>query len=224
MDIQIIKVGVDNCYIIKHEGTILVDGGMPGEFNKFSKRLKAIGVDPKEIKAIVITHCHWDHIGCTKKIKDMTGAKVVVQEYEKDILVKGEMAVPPSVTLWGKILAAFLKGWSKKFSIEPSEVDIVIGEEDYSLEEFGIKGKIVFTPGHSPGSISVVLDSGDAFVGDMAMNGLPLTIGPNLPIFAEDMSALKNSWRKLIDKGVEKIYPAHGKPFAVEKLMKKVVL
>jgi len=67
MNIQIIKVGVDNCYIIKHEGTILVDAGMPGEFNKFSKGLKNTGVNPKEIKAIVITHCHWDHIGCAKR-------------------------------------------------------------------------------------------------------------------------------------------------------------
>jgi len=56
------------------------------------------------------------------------------------------------------------------------------------------------------------------------IHGLLLTIGPNLPIFAEDMPVLKNSWRKLIDKGVKKIYPAHGKPFPVEKLMKKVVL
>ena len=224
MDIQIIKVGIDNCCIIKHESTILVDAGMPGEFNKFSKGLKAIGINPKEIKAIVITHCHWDHIGCTKKIKDMTGAKVVVQKYEKNILVKGELAMPPGVTRWGKIFGAFINGWSKKFTIEPCEADIVIGEEDYSLEEFGIKGKIVFTPGHSPGSISVVLGSGDAFVGDMAMNGLPLTIGPNLPIFAEDMSALKNSWRKLIAMGVKNIYPAHGKPFPVKKLIKKVVL
>lgn len=224
MDIHIIKGGVGNYYIIKHESTILIDAGMPGEFNKFSKGLKDIGINPKEIKAIVITHCHWDHIGCAKKIKDMTGAKVVVQKYEKDLLIKGEIVIPPSVTRWGKILAVLLKVWSKKFSIEPSEVDIVIGEEDYSLEEFGIKGKIVFTPGHSPGSISVVLDSGEAFVGDMAMNGLPLTIGPNLPIFAEDMSVLKNSWRKLIDKGAKKIYPAHGKPFPIEKLMKKVVL
>jgi len=49
------------------------------------------------------------------------------------------MSMPSSVTRWGKIFAAFLKSWSRKFSIEPSEVDIVIGEEDYSLEEFGIK-------------------------------------------------------------------------------------
>ncbi len=57
----------------------------------------------------------------------------------------------------------------------------------------------------------------------MAMNGLPLTIGPSLPIFAEDMSKVKNSWRKLINMGVKKIYPAHGKSFPVEKLIKKVV-
>ena len=145
MDIQIIKVGITNCYIIQHESTILIDGGMPGEFNKFLKGLKESGIDPKEIKAIVITHCHWDHIGCAKKIKDMTGAKVVVQKYEKDFLVKGELTIPPSVTRWGEILAVFLKSWSKKFSIEPSEFDIVIGEEDYSLKEFGIKGKTLLS-------------------------------------------------------------------------------
>ena len=224
MDIQIIKVGITNCYIIKHESMILVDAGMPEEFNKFYKGLKELGINPQEIKAIVITHCHWDHIGCAKKIKELTGAKVVVQKNEKTILIKGEPVMPPGVTLWGKIFGVFVKSLSRKFSIEPTDVDIVIGKEDYSLEKFGIKGKIVFTPGHSPGSMSVVLDSGDAFVGDMAMNGLPLTIGPNLPIFAEDMSALRISWKKLISKGVKKIYPAHGKPFPVEKLMHKIVL
>jgi glyoxylase-like metal-dependent hydrolase (beta-lactamase superfamily II) len=223
MDIEIIKVGITNCYVIKQESVILVDAGMPGKFNEFSKGLKDKGIHPKEIKAIIITHCHWDHIGCAKKIKEMTAAKVVVQKYEKNVLIKGEPLMPPGVTRWGKILGAFIKRLSRKFSIDPCEVDIVIGEEDYPLEQFGIKGKIVFTPGHSQGSISVLLDSGDAFVGDMAMNGLPLTIGPNLPIFAEDLSAVKTSWRKLIDKGVKTIYPAHGKSFPVSKLMKKVV-
>ena len=224
MDIQIIKVGITNCYVIKHEGAILIDAGMPGKFNEFSKGLKNAGIHPEEIKAIVITHCHWDHIGCAKKIKDMTAAKVVVQKYEKNILIKGEPLLPPAVTRWGKIFGPLIKGLSKKHLTEPCEVDIVIEEEDYSLEQFGIKGKIVFTPGHSPGSVSVVLDSGEAFVGDMAMNGLSLTIGPNLPIFAEDMSALRNSWKKLIDMGVKQVYPAHGKPFPVEKMIDKVVL
>ena len=132
--------------------------------------------------------------------------------------------MPPGVTLWGKIFGAFLNILIKKVSIKPCKVDIIIEEDDYSLSEFGIKGKIVFTPGHSPGSISVVLNSGDAFVGDLAMNGLPLTLGPNLPIFAEDMSVLENSWRKLIDLGVKKIYPAHGRPFLAKKMIKKLAV
>lgn len=220
MDIQLLRVGVDNCYIIRDENTILVDGGMPGRLKEFSIGLKNIGMNPNEIEALVITHCHWDHIGCAKQIKDMTGAKVIVHKNEKGILETGELSMPPGVTRWGRVFGAFLRAWSKRFSIEPCETDIVMEEDKFSLDEFGIKGSIVFTPGHSSGSISVVLDSGEAFVGDMAMNGLPLTIGPNLPIFAEDMPALKNSWRRLIDRGVKTVYPAHGNPFSVEILVR----
>ena len=222
MEIKIIKVGICNCYIIKDEGTILIDTGMPGKCKQFSKGLKKVGINPKEIKAIVITHCHFDHIGCIKEIKNMTNAKVIAHKHAKTVIEKGEIVMPPGVTMWGKILAVLLKKLSKMLSIEPVEVDIVVGEEDYSLEEFGINGKIVFTPGHSHGSVSIVMDTGDTFVGDMAMNGTPLTMGPNLAIFAEDIDALKNSWKKLIDMRVKKIYPAHGKSFPIEKLKKKI--
>ncbi len=154
-------------------------------------------------------------------MKELTGAKVIVHKNEKDILEKGKLSIPPSVTLWGKILGYFINKMCKKLTIEPCEVDIVI-ENDYPLEEFGIDGKIVFTPGHSDGSISVVLNSGDAFVGDMAINKFPMTFKPNLPIFGIDMSVLINSWKKLINIGVNNIYPAHGKSFSVEKIMRKL--
>ena len=129
---------------------------------------------------------------------------------------------PPGVTIWGKTLRSFLKLMIKKFSLEPAIVDIETNEEDFSLREYGIDGKVVFTPGHSPGSISVVLDTGEAFVGDMAMNGPPLTLSPSLPIFAEDISAVKTSWKKLIDKGANKVYPAHGAAFGIDKLKEKI--
>lgn len=181
-----------------------------------------MGITPDEIRAIIITHCHWDHIGCAKELKEITGAKIVVHKNEKDLLTKGELAAPPGVTRWGRLFGAILFRWSNKIPLKPCGVDVVIEEEEVSLEEYGIKGKIVFTPGHSPGSISVVLDSGEAFVGDMAMNGLPLTVGPSLPIFADDVPALKNSWQKLVHIGVKKIYPAHGGPFPIEKLLRKI--
>lgn len=223
MKIQRIQVGVDNCYLIRDESTILIDGGMPGHFSKFCKTLQNLAIDPHEIKTMIITHCHWDHIGCAKDIKELTGAKLIVHKYERNILEKGEHSMPPGVTTWGKLFGSFLDNWSKKFFINPCAADIVV-EEDLSLKDFGVDGHIIFTPGHSQGSITVLLDSGDAFVGDMAMNDFPLTIAPNLPIFAEDISALKDSWRKLMAKGITTVYPAHGKPFPIENLMKKVAL
>ncbi len=219
MDIKIIKIGICNCYIVSDEGTIVIDAGMPGNCDKFLKGLNKNGITPEEIKAIIITHCHWDHIGCANKIKELTGAKIIVHKNEKDILEQGKTSMPPGVTRWGKIFGPLVERLSKRYTLEPTKVDIVIREEDYSLKEFGIKGKIIFTPGHSSGSISVVLNSEEAFVGDAAMNGFPLTISPNFPIFAEDMAAVKKSWQKLISIGVKKIYQAHGRTFSIEKIV-----
>ena len=66
------------------------------------------------------------------------------------------------------------------------------------------------------------MDSGEAFVGDLAMNGLPLRLGPGMPAVAEDTAAVKESWRLLLDRGATWIYPAHGKPFKAEILEKKL--
>jgi len=224
MEIHTIKLGISNCYLIRDKGTILVDAGVPGKFNKFIKKLKSLNIEPEEIEAVIITHCHWDHVGCLKEIKNQTGAKVSVHKNEKDLLEKGELSVPPGVTRWGKIMGILLKGLGRKTSTEPNKVDMVIDDEGASLQEFGIPGNILFTPGHSLGSVSVIMDSGEAFVGDAAMNGFPLTIGPNLPIFAEDLSDLRDSWGKLIKKGAKRIYPGHGNPFPIERLIKKTNL
>lgn len=222
MEIKTIRVGVDNCYILRDKGCVLIDAGMPGQFNKFVRGLKKLSIPADEISLIIVTHAHWDHIGCLHKIKEQSGAKVAVHRDEKEIVEAGDIRMPPAVTRWGHIFATFLGYWIKNIVIEKTNVDIEIGEEDFPLEDFGVKGKIVFTPGHSYGSISVVLDSGEAFVGDMAMNGPPLTLRPNLPIFAEDMPLLIKSWQKIKTLGVKQIFPAHGKSFPFTKIENKI--
>jgi glyoxylase-like metal-dependent hydrolase (beta-lactamase superfamily II) len=68
--------------------------------------------------------------------------------------------------------------------------------------------------------VSVLLNSGDAFVGCMAHNGFPFTFHPVLPIYAEDIAEIKKSWDILIEKGAKMIYPGHGNPFPVERILK----
>ncbi|WP_316861388.1 MBL fold metallo-hydrolase [uncultured Cohaesibacter sp.] len=226
MQIHTIPVGADNCYIIRQRGAILIDGGMPGPTacEDLAKGLEAAGVEAHDLKAIILTHCHWDHIGCVAKIKELTGAPVILHRNEQVVLEQGLRSMPPGITIWGLILGSMLNRYSKGLRLEPCKADITLGDEDFPLEDYGIDGVITATPGHSPGSLSILLDDGSAFVGDLAMNGFPLTFGPSLPIFATDKPKIAESWKKLIKRKVRTIYPAHGKPFAIEELQRRAKL
>ena len=133
---------------------------------------------------------------------------------KEQLLEKSKKPMPPRVTTWGNILSVIVTMFSPLIHIPETNVDIVIGNEGFSLNEYGIPGKVIYTPGHSSGSVSILLETGEAFVGDMAMNKFPLRFSPGLPIFAEDKVKLRESWKLLLDQGVKMIYPAHGKPFS----------
>jgi len=102
MDIHTLNVGISNSYLIRDQGTILIDAGVPGRIKKFEYTLKNLGIAPEEIAAIAITHCHWDHVGSLKELRNITGAKVIAHKNDADHLEKGELIVPPGVTWWGK--------------------------------------------------------------------------------------------------------------------------
>jgi len=96
--------------------------------------------------------------------------------------------------------------------------DIVItGDNSTLLKELGIDGKILETPGHCSDSISVLLKDGSLFAGDVAMNILKPCGLKYRPIYSEDPELVLKSWNKLKMKGARKVYPAHGRPFSVER-------
>ena len=223
IDIYPIRTGFDTIYALKGDGVVLIDGGDPKYIGKVKAGFERASIRPEEIQVIILTHGHWDHIGSAKDIKDWTGAKVMLHQRDMHFLDDPHPTQPPGFTLWGKMIIALLKLYSPLIKIPGFEVDIVAGDVDISLVEYGIPGKVVYTPGHSWGSVSVLLDSGEAFVGDLAMNMLPMRRTPGLALFGDDIQTVKMSWRKLLDTGVRIVYPAHGKPFPVEKLNRVVV-
>jgi glyoxylase-like metal-dependent hydrolase (beta-lactamase superfamily II) len=220
MDIEIfpIRIRYDTVYAVRAAGVIVIDGGDPHEIKKFLRGIERASIKPEEIRLIVLTHGHWDHVGSAKEIKELTRAKILLHRADIHLLDCFPPPQPPGFTPWGKIIVAALKFQTRSTQIPAFEVDIVAGDEEISLVEYGIPGRVVSTPGHSWGSVSVILDSGEAFVGDLAMNMFPLRLSPGLPPFGDEIQIIRNSWRKLLDMGAKTVYPAHGKPFPVEIL------
>jgi hydroxyacylglutathione hydrolase len=121
---------------------ILIDTGLPRSDKKILKAIKELGHKPEDVKAIVITHFHIDHIGSLKKMKQATNSKVAAHELDADYIA-GLRPAPKPKNLMIKALTSLMKA-------DPVEVDIKLKNND----KFG-RLIVVFTPGHSEGSISL---------------------------------------------------------------------
>jgi hydroxyacylglutathione hydrolase len=213
--IHTIPLGIVNLYLLQGEKSVLIDAGIPGQVKSFLRGLEKTGVKPGDISLVIITHGHMDHTGIAKEIVKITGAKLAVHQRDREALETGKSPIPPGTTVFGKVLSA-LGQLMPEISVPPARADIIMGDDGLSLDRFGIPGRIVYTPGHTLGSVSVLLESGEAFVGDLAMSARFMRRKPGPPIFAEDIKLVLQSWRVLLDSGVQIIYPAHGKPFSSE--------
>jgi glyoxylase-like metal-dependent hydrolase (beta-lactamase superfamily II) len=228
---RIISVLLDftDCYLIQEDTSIImIDGGTPNNVDTFKTVIATHSIQPSDIKLIIVTHGHIDHIGSLNDIKTYTGAQVAVHHNDQQCLEQGDWIdthEPKGVGRWFQIVAAVCLPILHLLypNAPPVEVDRVISDEGLSLSEYGIHGRIVYTPGHTTGSLSVVLDSGEAFVGDLAMNKFPLRRSPGLPTLADDIELVKTSWRHLIDIGAHIVYPGHGKSFPIEVIQKALV-
>lgn len=223
MNLEILRItlGVNSSYLIKGKDIVMIDGGNPQKLGLFKRKLSKLGIEPDEIKLIVLTHSHFDHAGSARDIRDLTGAKIAIHESERSYVESGGMIIPKGVNFLGKLTMPAFR-IMKEISFPKFEPDILITDKPYSLSEYGIDGNIIHTPGHTMGSISVILDSGEAFVGCMAHNGLPFRIRPGLPIYAQDIEEIKRNWKTLIDSGAKTVYPGHGKPFPIEVMKKQL--
>jgi glyoxylase-like metal-dependent hydrolase (beta-lactamase superfamily II) len=223
----IIKMGATNCYLIKCEkGYMLIDTSFPIYYERFIKELNRLNVDVSEIKYLLLTHHHDDHAGFAAKMKEIAGCRLIVHKNSVEPLRSGSMIyMNHPLNIRVKItMAIFNKLKKRTFRIDPVILDdediVYTGEDDRLLNNIGIDGKIIYTPGHTIDSISVVLDSGDAFVGDICMNFLNFCGIHYRPIWLYDEALVLDSWRKIIGSGARTIYPAHGEPFTVDGLIR----
>jgi len=223
MSLQIIpfESGINTSYLLKEDGVVLYDAAPYKDFSSFSRLLKKHNLKPEDVRLIVLSHGDFDHVGGAKELKELTGAKIAIHQKDQENLEEGIFHWPEGVTAWGKLSRFLFKPLMKKMgSFHAVKADIALDDKLFSLEDYGISGRVIYTPGHTYGSVSILLDSGDALVGCLAHNRAPFVMRPSLPIYAKDIELLKKSWKVIIDQGAQYIYPGHGKPFPVERILK----
>jgi hydroxyacylglutathione hydrolase len=207
-------------FLVRGEaGAVLVDTGMPGQAGQILDALAAHGVTPEAIRLILITHGHVDHMGSARELRERTGAPVTVHAGDAAAL-RGEedlaaTAIPTS-RLFGMLmrLGARLAPPGPDSALEP---DIVF-DSAWRLDEYGVAGEVIPTPGHSPGSVSLLLDNGEAIVGDLAMASMLFPKRATPPRIAWDLDRNWASLRAVLDRHPKIVYITHGQAFAPEVL------
>ena len=219
-----IQLSFTGCYLIQcTDGYLLIDTSYPKYFNAFKKQLHNLHINISDIKYLLLTHHHDDHAGFAHQLLTESGCRLIIHENAVAPLKNGEseQTMHP-VNIRVKVVFSLFSLFHRHFAFPPVIPDdndiLVVGDNAELLRSIGIDGKILYTPGHSSDSISVLLSDGRAFVGDVAMNFLRFTGIKHRPIFVEDIETVYRSWDHLITEGAKVIYPAHGKPFPYAEL------
>jgi hydroxyacylglutathione hydrolase len=91
-----------NCYLIQTAtGWILVDAGTRSQAKSFLRRLGKLGIQPSDIKLIIITHAHFDHVGSLASIKSLCNCPVLAHPLEARLIETGEVVIPPGTNALG---------------------------------------------------------------------------------------------------------------------------
>ncbi|NLV28012.1 MAG: MBL fold metallo-hydrolase [Methanomicrobiales archaeon] len=211
-----VTLGFVNSYIVKQTGIILIDTGIPGSDQKIIDVLHDHGLKLSDISLIILTHGHQDHAGSASALQEISGAPVLCHVSEAGFLEEGKQDLLKPSSLTGYFLKYFFNR-RKVSEFPPVYPDIHI-DGSFNLESYGISGVIIPTPGHTKGSISVALQSGERFTGDLIFPKIP-SGKPGFPFWADEPDSIVDSIRRICDEKCSVIYPGHGGPFVKSDIM-----
>jgi hydroxyacylglutathione hydrolase len=216
MSITKLSLTMSNAYLVRGERTILVDSGVAKDGPKIRKALADAGLTAADLALLVHTHGHSDHAGGSAQLQQEMGAPLAIHHADDAMARAGKNIIGAPTSLEARLLTPFV---DRPFP--PVACDLVLTEE-LDLAPYGVAGRILFTPGHTPGSLSVVLDDGAAIVGDLLMGGY---LGgalagthPRYHYFVTDRAQVHAGVRRLLELGVHTLYVGHGGPLAAQEV------
>lgn len=170
---------------------LLLDIGWPGTLGTLKANLARMGIPLQELRYALATHYHIDHAGLAEELKQ-AGVPLLVLEVQVSAI--------PRMKTWTKPQDNYLE------ITEKGNVVLSFQQSRRFLSQIGIAGEILHTPGHTDHCVSLLLDNGAAFTGDLPAEAL-----------AFDNPAVLSSWKLLRAKGATRVYPAHGPVWSIEE-------
>src|SRR5262245_58175573 len=185
-------------------GPTLVDTGLPGQVDALADALAEAGVQVNDIKRIILTHQDIDHVGSLRDLARMTGAKVMAHATEIPAI---DGTMPPRFATPEMLEQhPMLRAVVERF--EPTPVDVAL--QDGTRLDLAGGVRVIFTPGHTPGHISLYLErTGTLITGDALTANEGQLAGPNAGA-TPDMPTAGQSVRRLADLDVHTIVCYHG--------------
>lgn len=214
MQVHTLFTGVANTFIVEDSrGVVVVDAGMPHRASSIVHALRARGHAPQDVRLILITHGHIDHAGSALALKELTGAPIALHRGDARLVATPELKIPPGRNRATEALGALVRAFGWVVPLEAFTPEVWL-EESQSLREFGLDARVVHTPGHTAGSVSVACADGALFVGDAILNLVHVAF----PLFWESAEETRESALRIHALKPRVCYTAHGRAFRAEEL------
>jgi hydroxyacylglutathione hydrolase len=205
-----------NVYVIECAHPILIDTGTAADMSDLNAALADLGLRPYQFGLAIVTHAHHDHAGLAKLLQNGYGVPIMLGAADADQAARGEddQLKPQNLT------GSFLKPWLVKDFPQFTPDVLVSGPID--LKPYGVNGTVLPMPGHTAGSIVVLLPNHAAFVGDEMLGGyfggafFPHHAGEHY--YQADADQNRRNIATLLGRGVETFYLGHGGPVTRESV------
>lgn len=192
-----------NCYIVVNgDRAILIDTGRKKYREKILEKCKEF-----HVTLIVLTHGHMDHCQNAAYLSDALQVPIAMSEGDRNLIPDNRKQSLSAKTFLGKVvLYVSLRSFEKDY-LQPFEPSIYLKDGD-NLKEYGIDAKVIELPGHTKGSIGLLVENDKLFVGDALMN----MFYPTVSMLYTDEGEMLESVKYISQTGNTTIYFGHGKP------------